>query len=207
MAAALQIDSTLIDASATLGASSFRTFFRVVSLSIEGIIAGTILTCHTLGEFGVVLMVGGNFRGSCAPCRSRSTTTCRDAHRGGQHHRPGPALFSFAVLSCVYALMRKLRVAARPYDTSHASVQKRYGADFHLNVTVSLAPGITMLFGASGSGTRRPPIDFGADDADAGSIAIGQRVLFASSLHVNVSADHRNRLRVPAAALFRLLDR
>ena len=59
------IDATLLEASATLGAVRCATFFRiVVPLSIEGIIAAAVLTfAHTLGEFGVVLMVGGNLPG------------------------------------------------------------------------------------------------------------------------------------------------
>jgi len=59
------VDRKLISASATLGASPIRTFFRVVlPLSIPGIITGTALSfAHTLGEFGVVLMVGGNIPG------------------------------------------------------------------------------------------------------------------------------------------------
>jgi molybdate transport system permease protein len=60
-----QIDRTLLEASAILGASRARTFFRVVlPLSIDGIVAAAVLTfAHTLGEFGVVLMVGGNLPG------------------------------------------------------------------------------------------------------------------------------------------------
>src|SRR5438445_188684 len=59
------VDRKLIVASATLGASPLRTFFRVVvPLSIPGLITGTALTfAHTMGEFGVVLMVGGNIPG------------------------------------------------------------------------------------------------------------------------------------------------
>src|SRR3954470_1871268 len=60
-----QIDRTLLEASATLGAGPLRTFLRVVlPLSIEGVLAGAVLTfAHTIGEFGVVLMVGGNLPG------------------------------------------------------------------------------------------------------------------------------------------------
>jgi molybdate transport system permease protein len=56
------VDRRLIAASATLGASSLRTFFRViVPLSLPGLVTGVALAfAHTLGEFGVVLMVGGN---------------------------------------------------------------------------------------------------------------------------------------------------
>lgn len=59
------VDRSLIAASATLGASSLRTFFRVVvPLSIPGLITGATLSfAHTMGEFGVVLMVGGNIPG------------------------------------------------------------------------------------------------------------------------------------------------
>jgi len=59
------VDRRLIAASATLGASPLRTFLRiVVPLSIPGLITGAALTfAHTMGEFGVVLMVGGNIPG------------------------------------------------------------------------------------------------------------------------------------------------
>jgi len=59
------VDRKLIAASATLGASPLRTFFRVVvPLSVPGLITGAVLSfAHTMGEFGVVLMVGGNIPG------------------------------------------------------------------------------------------------------------------------------------------------
>ena len=59
------VDRRLLAASATLGASELRTFFRViVPLSLPGLITGVALAfAHTLGEFGVVLMVGGNIPG------------------------------------------------------------------------------------------------------------------------------------------------
>src|SRR5271170_7336475 len=59
------VDRKLIAASATLGASPLRTFFRVVvPLSVPGLITGAALSfAHTMGEFGVVLMVGGNIPG------------------------------------------------------------------------------------------------------------------------------------------------
>jgi molybdate transport system permease protein len=57
-----QVDSRLMAASATLGASRWRTFFRVIfPLSASGVLTGVALSfAHTMGEFGVVLMVGGN---------------------------------------------------------------------------------------------------------------------------------------------------
>jgi molybdate transport system permease protein len=105
-----QIDRTLLEASATLGVSPFRTFWRVVlPLSRDGLIAGAVLTfAHTIGEFGVVLMVGGNLPGVT---RTVSISIYDDvqAFDFAAAHRTALLLllFSFAALGSVYALMRK----------------------------------------------------------------------------------------------------
>lgn len=59
------VDRRLIDAARCLGASPLRTFARItVPLSWPGLLAGGVLAfAHTVGEFGVVLMVGGNIPG------------------------------------------------------------------------------------------------------------------------------------------------
>jgi molybdate transport system permease protein len=59
------VDERLLVASAVLGASKFRTFWRVMlPLSVSGLVTGIALSfAHTMGEFGVVLMVGGNIPG------------------------------------------------------------------------------------------------------------------------------------------------
>lgn len=64
-AAFSSVDERLLNASSVLGASKFRTFWRVtMPLSVTGLITGIALTfAHTIGEFGVVLMVGGNIPG------------------------------------------------------------------------------------------------------------------------------------------------
>lgn len=64
-AAFSSVDRGLIEASWCLGVSRIRTFFRVVvPLSWAGILTGLVLSfAHTLGEFGVVLMVGGDLPG------------------------------------------------------------------------------------------------------------------------------------------------
>jgi molybdate transport system permease protein len=105
-----QIDRTLLEASATLGVSPFRTFWRVVlPLSRDGLVAGAVLTfAHTIGEFGVVLMVGGNLPGVT---RTVSIAIYDDvqAFDFASAHRTALLLllFSFAALGSVYALMRK----------------------------------------------------------------------------------------------------
>jgi len=59
------VDRRLLEASWSLGVSHAATFRRVVlPLSIRGLVTGGVLSfAHTLGEFGVVLMVGGNLPG------------------------------------------------------------------------------------------------------------------------------------------------
>jgi molybdate transport system permease protein len=61
-AAFASVDRRLIEASWSLGVSRAGTFRRVVlPLSVRGVVSGMVLSfAHTLGEFGVVLMVGGN---------------------------------------------------------------------------------------------------------------------------------------------------
>lgn len=104
------IDQSLMEASSILGASGFRTFRRIVlPLSRDGIITGAVLTfAHTIGEFGVVLMVGGNLPGIT---RTISISIYDDVQsfNHASAHRTALALllFSFAMLAVVYSLLRK----------------------------------------------------------------------------------------------------
>jgi molybdate transport system permease protein len=60
------VDGRLLQASALLGASRWRTFWRILlPLGMPGVLTGLVLSfAHTLGEFGVVLMIGGNIPGA-----------------------------------------------------------------------------------------------------------------------------------------------
>ena len=64
-AAFASIDRRLVEASWCLGVSRLGTFLRIaLPLAWAGILTGVILSfAHTLGEFGVILMVGGNIPG------------------------------------------------------------------------------------------------------------------------------------------------
>ena len=59
------LDKRMLEAAATLRANALDTFFSVVlPLSRRGFLTATILGfAHTVGEFGVVLMIGGNIPG------------------------------------------------------------------------------------------------------------------------------------------------
>jgi molybdate transport system permease protein len=105
-----QVDRNLLDAAETLGAGKLKTFARVVMpLSVQGVLAGAVLSfAHTIGEFGVVLMVGGNLPGVT---RTVSIAIYDDVQSLNLPAANVTALallvFSFAVLAFVYALLRK----------------------------------------------------------------------------------------------------
>jgi molybdate transport system permease protein len=110
-AAFVGIDPRLIGASASLGVSRLGTFFRVIlPLSAPGLLTGVALSfAHTMGEFGVVLMVGGNIPGV-------TRTVSIDIYDQVQASNYAAAnqtalvllVISFAVLSLVYGLNRRV---------------------------------------------------------------------------------------------------
>ena len=105
------VDRKLLAASATLGASPLRTFFRVVMpLSVPGLVTGVALAfAHTMGEFGVVLMVGGNIAGVT---RTVSISIYDQVQSLDYGAATETSLFllaiSFAVLAATYALQRRV---------------------------------------------------------------------------------------------------
>jgi molybdate transport system permease protein len=114
-AAFAQVDGPLRDASAILGSSRWRTFVRVtLPLSVEGVIVGLVLSfAHTVGEFGVVLMVGGNLPGIT---RTVSMSIYDDVQALRYQEANQTALvllgFSLLVLVAVYGLRRRPWAAA-----------------------------------------------------------------------------------------------
>lgn len=60
-----KVENGYIEVAKTLGASPTYTFFFVtLPMAKEGLISATVLgIAHTIGEFGVVLMIGGNIPG------------------------------------------------------------------------------------------------------------------------------------------------
>ena len=106
-AAFAAVDRNLIETAWCLGASRLRTFARIiVPLARPGIVAGAVLTfAHTVGEFGVVLMIGGNIAG-----RTRVVSVQIFDHVEALDYAPAHALaaamllFSFAVLWLLYTL-------------------------------------------------------------------------------------------------------
>ncbi|OWK41892.1 molybdate ABC transporter permease subunit [Fimbriiglobus ruber] len=109
-AAFAAVDRRLVEASWCLGVSRAGTFVRVVlPLAWPGVLAGLVLTfAHTVGEFGVVLMVGGNIPGVT---RTLSVAVYDDVQSLDYAAAGRTALallgFAFAVLCAANALGRR----------------------------------------------------------------------------------------------------
>jgi molybdate transport system permease protein len=104
------VDRKLLAASATLGASAWRTFVRiVVPLSLPGLVTGLALAfAHTMGEFGVVLMIGGNIPGVTRTVSIDIYDRVQSSDYGGANAMALLLLvFCFAVLAVVYGLNRR----------------------------------------------------------------------------------------------------
>ena len=101
-----------LEAAASLGAAPLDTFFSVAApLALRGYVTAAVLVfAHTLGEFGVLLMVGGNI-----PGRTRVISIAIYEHvetldyESASRLATGLLLFSFAVLLGVYLLNRQYR--------------------------------------------------------------------------------------------------
>lgn len=106
------IDPRLVDASAVLGVSKLKTFFRVlVPLSISGLVTGVALAfAHTMGEFGVVLMVGGNIPGVTRTLSINIYDQVQDLNYAGANTTAIVlVVIAFTLLSLVYSLNRNFR--------------------------------------------------------------------------------------------------
>jgi molybdate transport system permease protein len=95
-----------LEVAATLGASRLDAFFSVVlPLSRRGFMTASILTfAHTVGEFGVVLMIGGNIPGVTRVASVQIYDHVEALEYGSAHNMAAIMLvFSFLVLLGLYA--------------------------------------------------------------------------------------------------------
>jgi molybdate transport system permease protein len=110
-AAFAAVDRRFVEASWCLGEGRLATFFRVVlPLSWPGVLTGMILSfAHTIGEFGVVLMVGGNLPGETRTI----SISIYDSMQALDYAAAGKTAlmllaFSFSVLIITYTLQRNV---------------------------------------------------------------------------------------------------
>ncbi len=112
----LAVGDEALEAAATLGASPWARFWRVaLPLSLPGYVVAAILVfAHTVGEFGAVMMLGGNIPGHTAVL---STEIFRlvEALEWGQAHRLSLMLlvFAFLALLALLALEARAKISSR----------------------------------------------------------------------------------------------
>jgi molybdate transport system permease protein len=105
------VDRRLLEASWSLGASRIETFRRVViPLSVRGLVTGIVLSfAHTLGEFGVVLMVGGNLPGVTRTVSISIYDSVQSLDYAAASRTSLLLLIiSFLILACTYSLQRSI---------------------------------------------------------------------------------------------------
>lgn len=107
------VPKSLIETSYTLGKGKLETFFKVLLPNIKpSLLTGSVLAfAHTIGEFGVVLMVGGNIPGE-TKVASIAIYDETEALNYGLANKYALILFliSFSILLVVYVLNKKIRV-------------------------------------------------------------------------------------------------
>ena len=104
------VPKATMDAARTLGATGRDAFFSVaLRMASRGAVTGAVLSfAHTVGEFGVVLMVGGNIPGKTRVISIEIFSAVETLDYGTAHVLSAWLLIlSLAVLTVVYAFNRK----------------------------------------------------------------------------------------------------
>ena len=206
------VDRKLLDASALLGASRWRTFWRIVlPLGLPGVLTGFVLSfAHTLGEFGVVLMIGGNIPGAT---RTISILIFDQVEALDYAAANRTALLAAGTLFCACWRCSTACAGEQPgmcgagndrlagvlkNEELSVRIRKRFRRPardhrFALMWSSWLNAGFTILFGASGAGkTTLLDCIAGLQTPESGRIAFGETVLFDSEAHVNLPPNRRS---------------
>jgi molybdate transport system permease protein len=102
-----------LEAAASLRATPLDAFFTVATpMALRGYLTATVLTfAHTIGEFGVVLMVGGNIPGHTKVVSIQIYEQVETINYATAHSLAAILLgFSFSVLLAVYSFNRRFPV-------------------------------------------------------------------------------------------------
>ena len=190
----------------------------IVPLSMPGLVTGVALAfAHTMGEFGVVLMVGGNIPGVTRTVSISVYDQVQASNYAGSECDGGAAA-NLLLCGAGGGLWAEPQNAAAkimapgtdqideafmssPVETKSASsiltasIRKTLASterEFSLDVEFSAAPGFTILFGPSGAGkTTLLDCVAGLATPDSGRIAVGERVFFEANSRVNVPVAKR----------------
>jgi molybdate transport system permease protein len=104
------VDRRLIDAARTLGAGKWKIYSEIVlPLAWPGLLTAVMLSfAHTVGEFGVVLMVGGNIPGATRTLSIDIYDQVQSLNYAAANQTALALLvFSYALLCAIYAVNRR----------------------------------------------------------------------------------------------------
>lgn len=107
------VGQDMMETAYTLGAKPVDAFFSVaVPLAKRGFLTGSVLGfAHTLGEFGVVLMVGGNIPGETRVVSIAIYDHVETLEYGQAHELSAILLvFAFAMMLLMYVINHRLKV-------------------------------------------------------------------------------------------------
>jgi molybdate transport system permease protein len=213
-----QVNRNYLDAARTLGASESMVFRRVLlPLAAPGVLAGTVLAfARALGEFGATLMLAGNI-----PGRTQTMPIAIfSAAEGGEMSAAYLWVSLIVVLSlAMIHLLNKQSKVHRPSAKNVATVLSTTSAQpvvtpprtdsfasaanleiaiakslehFNLDVKFSASRGAMGLLGASGAGKSMTlRMIAGIVQPDSGRISLNGRLLFDSSVRVNIAPASR----------------
>jgi molybdate transport system permease protein len=107
------VGEPLLEAAATLRATPLDRFLSITLPAARRgfVIAATLGFAHTVGEFGVILMIGGNIPGKTQVLSIAIYDRVETLHYADAHVlAAGLLVFSFAALLTVYGLNRRRRL-------------------------------------------------------------------------------------------------
>jgi molybdate transport system permease protein len=102
------VDAALLEVAATLGASPLRAF-RTIALPLAkpSLVTAAVLTfTHTVGEFGVVLMIGGNIPGATQTLSSVLYDQVQDFNYAAAN-RTAALLLAFSLVTLLLIYWRR----------------------------------------------------------------------------------------------------
>jgi molybdate transport system permease protein len=112
------IDERTLEAAATLRAGPWDRFFSIaLPLARPGLLTASVLGfAHTVGEFGVVLMIGGNIPGVTRVLSVALYDHVEASEFDAAHRLAATMLvFAFSVLVALYVLNRRARRSERAW--------------------------------------------------------------------------------------------
>ncbi len=148
------VDTALVDAARLLGAGPVRLVTSIlVPLARRSLLAAIVLSfLHTIGEFGVVLMLGGDIPGAT---RTLSIVLYNQVENFdyAAANRTAAILLGMSVLALalIYSKTQRRASARGATHVLEFSLNARRGS-FHLEVECTFASDWTVVFGPSGSG-------------------------------------------------------